>query len=439
MHFTSAMPLLLRTLGLALGIPFAGAVGPASCAAQDARALADSARRPADSTAPRTARVVDETEQRMLDASARSAWSYVRRNYSATTGLVRALDSWEYVTVWDIASALASYYSARGLGLIDESEYRRRMDRALATLATMPLYQNNVFGRQYASRTGRMVDRAQKAAAVGYGWSAIDMGRLLVWMKIVEQSDPTAAPGIRAIRGRLDLSRLVKDGLLQGANTDLKFDNHYEYQEGRIGYEQYAAEALALWGVRAERALDFRANGRPVSVFGVDVLADARGDDLLTSEPFVMAGMELGWTNQTWSEQARGMLDAQRQRYEQTKRMTMLSEDAVPLRPAFFYYYLLHRNGKDFVVAAPGGATSASYPRWVSAKAAFGWHALFPSDYTLAAVKAVQPAGSSGRGWTAGVYEQSRRPTPSQNLNTAAVVLEAVYFIKRGCAFLQNC
>ena len=119
--------------------------------------------------------------------------------------------------------------------------------------------------------------------------------------------------------------------------------------------------------------------------------------------------------------------------------MTMLSEDAVPVPPAHFYYYLLHRNGKDFVVAAPGGATSARYSRWISAKAAFGWHAVLPSDYTWSAVKAVRAAGASGRGWTAGVWERSRRPTPSFNLNTAAVVLEAVYYTKRGCAFLKDC
>ena len=380
----------------------------------------------------------DAERQRVLDASARSAWAYIQRNSFDATGLVRALDSWEYVTIWDIGSTLASYYSARGLGLISEQDYRSRMDRALATLAAMPLYRDSMFSRQYSARTAKMVDRDSKPSTTGYGWSAVDMGRFLAWLKIIERGDPPSAPVVKQIIARLNLERLVNDGLLQGTNTDPKYDSHFEYQEGRIGYEQYAAEALALWGVRAERALDFNAHGRPVQVLGETVLADARGDDLLTSEPFVMMGMELGWTP-AWRQLSEAVLRAQERRSKRTGRVTMLSEDAIPVKPAYFYYYLLLHNGKTFVVSAPGGGVSASYPRWVSAKAAFGWHALLPSDFTWRAVETVQRAGASGRGWTAGVYERSRRATPSQNLNTAAVVLEAVYYMKRGCAFLKEC
>jgi hypothetical protein len=406
-----------------------------ACGAQDARADSTRAVPTADSTS-RGPWVVDEEQQKVLDASARSAWAYVRRNYSETTGLVRALDSWDYVTIWDIGSAIAAYHSARGLGLIDDSDYRRRMDRALATLEAMPLYQNAIYNKQYSSRTARMSDRNAKLTETGFGWSAIDVGRFLTWMKIVEQNDATAAPVVQRIVKRLDLRRLVDSGYLRGSNRDLKYNNHYEYQEGRIGYEQYAAEGVALWGLRAENALTFSTNGKPVSVLGQTVLADARGDDVLTSEPFIMMGMELGWSGD-WESQARGVLAAQEARFKRTKLITMVSEDAIPVPPAHFYYYLVHRNGKDFIVTEPGGKTRPSYSRWISVKAAYGWYALFPSEYTWDAVRAVQRAGATGRGWTAGVYERSRRPTPRFNLNTAAIVLEAALYAKRGCALAK--
>jgi hypothetical protein len=379
----------------------------------------------------------DEEQQKLLDASARTAWNYVKRTTSPTTGLARALDSWEYITTWDIGSNLAAIHSARALQIIDASEYRSRMDKVLATLERMPLYQETAFNRQYSSRSGKMVDRNQKVSETGFGWSAIDMGRFLIALKIIEQNDPTAAPVVQRIIARLKLPSLAQSGYLNGANRDVKFNNHFEYQEGRIGYEQYGAEGLALWGVRADSALSFQTNGRAVTVMGQSLLADARRDDMLTSEPFIMTGLELGWTNPTWEEQSRNMLAAQQERHRKTGRITMASEDAIPVAPMHFYYYLVHRNGQDFIITGPGGETGKSYPRWISVKAAYAWHALFPSDYTWSAVTAVKRAGSTGRGWNAGVYEYSKRPTPMFNLNTAAVVLESVLYAKRGCPLVK--
>ena len=379
----------------------------------------------------------DEAQLKVLDASARTAWNYVRRNTSPATGLARALDSWEYVTIWDVGSNLAAIHAARGLQIIDDGEYRSRMDKALGTIERMPLYQATAFNRQYSSRTARMVDRNQVVSDTGFGWSAIDMGRFLIVLKIIEQNDPTAAATVQRIVSRLALPKLVQSGYLNGANRDLKYNNHFEYQEGRIGYEQYGAEGLALWGVRADNALSCQTNGRAVSVMGQSLLADARRDEMLTSEPYIMTGLELGWTNPTWEEQSRNMLAAQQERHRKTGRITMVSEDAIPVKPLHFYYYLVHRNGQDFVITGPGGETGKSFPRWISVKAALGWHALFPSDYTWSAVKAVQRAGATGRGWNAGVYEYSKRPTPSFNLNTAAVVLESVLYARRGCALIK--
>lgn len=383
------------------------------------------------------ARENDEEQLKVLDASARTAWNYVKRNTSAATGLAKALDTWEYVTIWDIGSNLAAIHAAHALRIIDQAEYRVRMDKALATIERLPLYQGTSYNRQYNARTGQMVDRNQKVSETGFGWSAIDMGRFLVVLKVVEANDAIAAPAAQRIIARLQLPKLVKSGYLAGANRDLKYDNHFEYQEGRIGYEQYGAEGLALWGVRADSALSFQTNGRAVTVMGQSLLADVRKDDMLTSEAFIMAGLELGWTNPTWEEQSRNLLAAQQERHRRTGRITMASEDAIPVKPVHFYYYLVHRNGKDFIITGPGGETGKNYPRWISVKAAYGWHALFPSDYTWTAVKAVQRAGSTGRGWNAGVYEYSKRPTPMFNLNTAAVVLESVLYAKRGCALIK--
>ncbi len=380
---------------------------------------------------------LSEADAATFRDAAKSAWAFVTRNYQSRTGLVRAHDTYEYVTLWDIASALASYHAAHGLGLIGDSAYHEMAGKALATLAELPLYDGVAYNKMYSSATGQMVDREQRASRTGYGWSVLDLGRLLSVLHVLASTDETLAPTARAVVARLDMKRLVDRGYLQGGDVNLATGKKQVYQEGRIGYEQYAAEGFARWGVRAPKALDFRANAKSLTINGQALLADRRGNDLLTSEPFIMMGLELGWPGDEWPRLSRAVLAAQEGRWKQTGTVTMLSEDAVPEPPAYFYYYLLHRNGKDFVVRTPGGDASDAYPRWVSTKAAFGWHALLPSDYTAVALAAVRPAGGAGRGWTAGVYEGSGRSTKSYNLNSSAVVLESAWYAVRGCPLAQ--
>jgi hypothetical protein len=291
------------------------------------------------------------------------------------------------------------------------------------------------FNRLYAAASGRMVGRDHKPTTRGHGWSATDLGRLLVWLKIVSTHDPEHEALARRIVARLDLDRIVRDGYLRGEELTARGRRRL-FQEGRIGYEQYAAAGFALWGIRAEGALDLNANATPVTVLGQSVLADRRGDDLLTSEPVVMLGLELGWPSADWERLARAILAAQEERHRRTGLVTIVSEDAVPRPPAYFYYYLLHHNGEDFVVVTPSHDLVPWNLRWVSAKAAFAWHALFPSAYTWLALQTIKGAESPNVGWSAGVYERSRVKVQSNNLNTAAVILESAAYFVRGCPLI---
>ena len=379
---------------------------------------------------------LDEQRDFMLQ-SARSAWNFVARSMSAEAGFVGATDTYPYMTVWDMASTLASIHSARQLGLITPQQYQRAMSRSFGTIEKMSLYDRAAFNKLYGATTGAMVDRSNARSDRGYGWSVLDHGRLLIWLKILAANDTAYTARAQAVVSRLDMTRLIRDGYLQGEDLDPSTGKDRRYQEGRIGYEQYAAEGFALWGARAERALDFYANGKPVKINDQTVLSDTRGNDLLTSEPFVMMGLELGWTSPAWHTLSLAVLAAQEARFKQTGIVTMVSEDAIPDPPAYFYYYLLYHNGKSFVVTSPLGVMDPSYPRWVSAKAAFGYHALAPSDYTWRALQTVKWGATPERGWTAGVYEGTRKSTRAFNLNTAAIVLESAAYYQRGCPLIQ--
>ena len=368
--------------------------------------------------------------------SARAGWSYVAREVTPI-GFVGATKNYQYLTVWDMASEFAAAYSARELGFITPAAYRKFVDRTLTSMEKLTLYDNAAFNRMYSAQTGALVDSKGEPSQVGMGWSGLDHGRLFVWLKLVANDEPAFASRAQAIVSKLSMPRLVRNGYMQGEEISAKSGEHRAYQEGRVGYEQYAAEGFALWGAPVDSAIDFAYNSKPVVVNGQTIVTDIRGGDVMTSEPFVMMGLELGWKNDTWHNLSLAVLAAQEARWKQTGIVTMVSEDAIPVPPAYFYYYLLYHEGTPFVVTTVSGAVSDSFPRWVSAKAAFGFHALAPSNYTWTALQAVKYGGSAS-GWTAGVYEGTKNSTQTFNLNTAAIVLESAAYMKRGCAFIQR-
>jgi hypothetical protein len=370
-------------------------------------------------------------EDERFNAAARAAWMLIDKHYYPSTGLVSAQPAWAYPTVWDVASALASFYSARGLGLISDAEYKSRAKRLLATMQKGRLYNGIAYGRNYDAQTGELVGPDQKPDENGTGYSAIDVGRLLVVLAIVAKQDPDLAEAARAVATRIDATRALKNGFMIGTQLSSKTGKPAVYQEGRLGYEQYSASGFALWNMRPAGALDAKTNSVRAEVLGIPITADKRGLDRLTSEPFILHGLELGW-DAVMREMAWQTLSAQAARFAKTGQVTMVSEDAINKAPYYFYYYCVYCSGKAFVINVHTPTVQLNEPRWISTKAAFAWHALLPSKYTWTAVEAVRPALNSERGWATGVFEGSNASTETYSLNTSAVILEAALYRKTG-------
>lgn len=380
---------------------------------------------------PPPSRAVPHEDRALFLEAARTAWAYADHHYRPATGLIDPVHNYSVLTVWDIASSLAALYCANRLGMLSDTEYDKRIRRALRTLREMELFQGRVFNRHYSTVDGRSVntDGEGPRSEDGTGWSATDLGRLLVWLKIIAENQPRYAGEVQQVVRRIDFGLIVEDGYLWGAERPLGGETR-RYPEGRVGYEQYAAYGFVLWGHRAERALRLHENTLPITVLGVPLVADRRGFDLLTSEPFVLTGLELGW-NRDMRELAARVLQVQEERHRRTGQVTIVSEDGVPEPPHYFYYYVINFHGVPFTVLPADSYEAVDSPRWVSAKAAFGWHALLPGSYTRLAVATVAEAGGP-LGWSAGVYEGTGNSTGGENLNTAAVVLEAALFSMTG-------
>ncbi len=377
------------------------------------------------------------TEAEIYLDAARTAWAFIESKSEPATGLAWAHNRFQYITAWDIGSLVAAVYSAHELGIISDATFNSRMARLLETLSTMQLVQNVGFNRTYDSKTGRMVNRQLEFTSTGTGWSPVDIGRLLVALRIVAEDEPQYAAKIQSIVDRLDMSRLVVNGVMRGSDRDQN-GNLFTYREGGLGYEQYGAAGFALWGVKASTALDPNVNATPVEIYGVRVYTDRRGGARITSEPYVMLGLETGYYSPDLRKHSERILAVQEARYTQDGILTMVTEDALPDPPHFFYYYSVYHNGRTFVVEGPEDGSYVDSPRWVSSKAAFAYRAIMPTAYTQRVFEAVQPACVAGSGCGAGVYEGTLRPTGEPSLNTNALILEAALYYARQAPFLAE-
>ena len=125
-----------------------------------------------------------EQEQRW----AKVAWQYFVHNFQPQTGLVNAADRYETATMWHVADTLAALVAARELALVEAQEFNRRLSQLLHFLNTMPLFFGRLPNKVYNTSTGAMVNYANQPEEIG--WSAVDIGRLLIWLEITAERYP---------------------------------------------------------------------------------------------------------------------------------------------------------------------------------------------------------------------------------------------------------
>ena len=377
-------------------------------------------------------------ERELYTEAARNSWNFVNSITEPTTGLARAHARYSYVTLWDVAGSIAANYVAHELAFINDATYDAHISQILSTLSTIDLFDKGAFNRTYDAKTGRMVDNASHLSSVGAGFSSVDIGRLLIWLRIISTKQPKYAPLAAQIVRRLDMSKLLDDGFLRGIDVDPRSGSRSDFQETEIGYQQYSLSGFAMWGARVDRSgLDVKQNVAVVNIMGTRLLTDDRGNDRVMSEPYIMLGIELGYRSPELRYQASQVLAAQNARYQRTRLVTAVTEDALPDPPYYFYYYSLWHNGRPFMVEGKGQNQVVERPRWVSSKAAFGWNAVFPNPYTALLLQTVQPARTAN-GWGAGVYEGTLKPTGIPSLNTAAMIMEAALYKIRGRPIYSN-
>lgn len=365
-------------------------------------------------------------------STAKVAWRYFEANYREETGLVDSVAGFPSTTLWDQGSYLLGLLSARELDLIDVEQFEYRTTALLEALDRLELFEGKLPNKVYQTTSLNMVHYDNTPSPEGIGWSALDVARMLMALRVLEIKHPERGLQIRAILSKWDLAAMTQQGRLIGAS---RTGGETRYlQEGRIGYEQYAARAAALWGLDVLEA----SSSAPIlewqQVESLLVPVDVRSSKSFgaitptLSEPYLLQAFELG-LNAEGALFAARIYAAQAARFANTGQLTMVTEDNIDRKPHFLYSSVFG-NGDPWAVLTEKGDRHDAL-RTISLKATIGWDAIYDTEYTQLARNQLADLKRQN-GWAAGKYETDGSANEIVTLNTNAVILEAMHFVAHG-------
>jgi hypothetical protein len=375
------------------------------------------------------------------------AWSYFAAHTDETTGLANAVGDFPSTTMWDTASYISGLVSAYELGIIDKEEFDSRTIKLLTTLKGLSLFRGELPNKVYHTRTGAKVAYDNKPGEIGY--SAMDIGRMLIWLKIIEQRYPYLANAADNVVLQWNFCHIVADhGYLNSAGIDAKSGTTTRFREGRLGYLQYAAKGFGLWGfqtTRASRAYPFDI----VEIEGIHVPHDARdprttgASSYVLSEAFLLDGIEMNFdrpddttssvmvhTDGWRAEFSTHVYMAQQRRFEHEGILTARTEHQVEGAP-YFVYDSVYSDGFAWNTQDPKGGYEPTRAA-VSTKGAMSLWALYDTPYTNLLFDAVSELGVPDQGLDEGVYENGAGPIPLQTANNNGIVLAALLYKVQG-------
>jgi hypothetical protein len=376
---------------------------------------------------------------------ARVAWRYFQNNTQAETGLVNSVHGFPSTTLWDIASSIGAVVSAQEIGLIDRTDATARLRKMLETLARIELFRGLCPNKAYNSATGQRVTYSGEPGEIGC--SALDVGRLLVWMRVIEQRYPELQPLTRAAVTHWNVGSMVRGGEMFG--TALGPDGHVQFlQEGRLGYEEYGAKAFRLWGYDTRKAGAAEPYGL-LSIYGVRLPYDARdpktfgAHNYVVTESYVLDGIEFGWDepgdtrsgpfefSSGWiARAAERIYLAQQARFEKTGIMTARTEHQLAGAP-YFVYDTVFSDGIPWATITDTGEVHPQFAS-VALKGALGLWALWRTPYTDRLFDYVRQAYDPERGFYEGLLEKDGARIEAFTANNNGIILETLLYKLRG-------
>ena len=352
---------------------------------------------------------------------AKKAQYYFDQNWNKKTGFTDSVQGYHHVTMWDVASDISAQLSLEGLGLQSEERTNIKLQKLLTTLKSMPLYKDKLPNREYDTKTGKPSGRYSKAKTNGNGWSALDVGRLLIWLHIIKQEKEELAPLVDNIVSKWSLASSVHNKTLYGTKLG-KQSEHYR-QEGRLGYLQYAAFGFALFGFDVSDSY-LKKDIEKVNIDDVSFYIDTRNMPFSTADPYVLMTLELGNYSEWW-QQLDVIYELYKQKEKRTNRLWVFSEDAMNRSPWFAYNNIFYY-GKSWLSTSAGGKPVETFQIF-SNKIALGLSVIFDDDYAKKLKEQVIDNSINSRVIPTGLYSDGLINS-AYNINTNSMVLSSLWY-----------
>lgn len=358
---------------------------------------------------------------------AKVAWQYFRSARNGATGLVETSAGGGFSTTATIGDQLAAAICARRLGAIDAREFDATVSPLLVFLHAAPLARGQLPGRFYACDSGRLMD--PPAADRDPGWSGVQLGRLLLWLKALALSYPQYAHSVAGLIERwqicaaIDGQGQIMQGLPGSATLEIAPDQI-------AGYGVYAAQGYRAWGFQAADNLPPRSD-YSITVEGADYPIAGPGSPVppLHVVPYALLGMELGWnapdgvTLDAQRSMAEKLFVAQERRQARTGIVTARADFRRSSAPYALTGTVIG-GGTPWATLAEDGASHPGFAL-ISTKAAFAMWAL-SAPTAQEAMSATATLFDSDTGWLEGRYEASAGYEWTRTASTNAIVLEAL-------------
>jgi hypothetical protein len=377
---------------------------------------------------------------------AKIAWRYFENNEQKETGLVNAVDSYPSTTMWDTASYLGGLIAAHRLCLIPTNEFDRRIIALLKTLGSVSLYRGELPNKVYNTKTAEKVNYGNVPGEIGF--SALDLGRLLIWLRILREYYPEHGNAADRVVMRWNFCHAVDaDGTLFGAYIDTDKSTVYA-QEGRLGYEEYSAQGFDLWGVPAPRA-ELPEPYALIPIYGIDIPYDTRdprelkAHNYVVSESYILSGVELNWDLASdkseddlhhsipWmADFADRIYRVQEARYKATGIVTARTEHQLDSAP-YFVYDTVYSDGFAWNTITEEGLYSPRFAA-IAIKGALGLWALWDTPYTDLLFRVVANKYDPEKGFYEGIYEDGRGVIKTFTANNNGILLELLLYKVEG-------
>lgn len=358
---------------------------------------------------------------------AKVAWQYFRSARNGATGLVETSAGGGFSTTATIGDQLAAAICALRLGAIDRREFDAAISPLLVFLHAAPLARGQLPGRFYACNSGQLMD--PPAIDRDPGWSGVQLGRLLLWIRTLALSYPQYAHSVAGIVERWQICAAI-DGqgqVLQGPPGSATLAT---VRDVATGYGVYAAQGYRAWGLAAADNLPKIAD-YSVTVEGVDFPIAGAGSAIppLHVVPYALLGMEMGWHGpdgaalHAQKSMADRLFAAQERRRARTRIVTARSDFRRNSAP-YALTGTVVGGGTPWATLAEDGSSQPALAL-ISTKAAFAmWAMGAPS--AKAAMSATSTLFDSDTGWLEGRYEASAGYEWTRTASTNAIVLEAL-------------